>query len=70
MRFGARVKLAINGKSQEFQLVGVDEANVKAQKIAFTAPIAKAIIGKHVNESAEMKLGNETRKLQILAISY
>lgn len=70
VRFGARVKLEINGKSQEFQLVGVDEANVNAQKIAFTAPIAKAITGKHVNETTELKLGSDTRKLKILSINY
>ncbi len=70
VRFGANVQLEINKKEQQFQLVGVDEANVKKQKIAFTAPIAKAIIGKRINETAILQLGNETRSLKVIKISY
>lgn len=70
VRFGAKVQLEINGKKQLFQLVGVDEANVKEQKIAFTSPIAKAIIGKHVNETATMQLGTQKKSLKVLRINY
>ena len=70
VRFGANVQLEVNKKEQQFQLVGVDEANVKRQKIAFTAPIAKAIIGKRINETATLRLGNETRSLKVVNISY
>jgi transcription elongation factor GreB len=70
VRFGAKVKLEINGDPKRFQLVGVDEANVKEQKIAFTAPIARAIIGKHVNETALLMLGTQTKLLKIKEINY
>ncbi len=70
VRFGAKVILDFNGKTQKFQLVGVDEANVKEQKIAFTSPIAKAITGKKVGKTAELKLGNEIRNLKVLKINY
>ncbi len=70
VRFGALVKFKMNGNIQKFQIVGVDEADVKKQKIAFTAPIAKALNGKKVGEEVTFKLGNENRKIEILEISY
>ena len=70
VRFGALVELLQNGNKQEFQIVGVDEANVKKLKIAFVAPIAKAVTGKKVGDKVDFKLGEEIRKLEILKITY
>jgi transcription elongation factor GreB len=73
VRFGAIIKLRMGspaGKVQEFQIVGVDEANVKAKKIAFTAPIARVITGLWVGETADFRLGGENRKLEVLEIRY
>lgn len=72
VRFGARVELK-NLQDHTvliFQIVGVDEADVKKQKIAFVAPIVRAITGKKVGEVALLKLGAETRELEIIAVSY
>ena len=72
IRFGAHVQLenSDSKQKQEFQIVGVDEADIKKKKIAFVAPIARAITGKKVGEEVDFKLGNETRKLKILKIEY
>ncbi|CAL66526.1 GreA/GreB family elongation factor [Christiangramia forsetii] len=72
IRFGARVKLTneTSGQLQEFQIVGVDEADIKKKKIAFVAPIAKAVTGRKVGEEIDFKLGNEIRKLKVLGITY
>ena len=72
VRFGAEVKLKNLQKNtlQKFKIVGIDEANVKKQKIAFVAPIARAVTGKKIGEIAEFKLGNEVRELEILEINY
>lgn len=72
IRFGAKVKLRfIDQKiTRIFQIVGVDEADVKAGKIAFTSPIAKAIAGKKKGEVADLELGNETREIEILEVNY
>ncbi|MDR5590211.1 GreA/GreB family elongation factor [Christiangramia sp. SM2212] len=72
VRFGAIVELQnlTSNQKQEFQIVGVDEADIKKKKIAFVAPIAKAVTGKKVGEETDFKLGNEVRKLKILKISY
>jgi len=72
IRFGAHIKLKNLDSSQiqKFQIVGVDEANIKKQKIAFVAPIARAVTGKKVGETVDFKLGDEIRKLTVLEISY
>ena len=70
VRFGAHVKIKQQGRVQEFQIVGVDEANVKERKISFTAPIARAITGLYVGETADFHLGGEVRQLEVLDIRY
>jgi transcription elongation factor GreB len=72
VRFGATVTLRQHpgGHRQEFQIVGVDEANVKQRKISFTAPIARAVTGLYVGEVADFRLGSELRKLEVLNIKY
>jgi len=70
VRFGATVKFNNGKKELQFQIVGVDEANIKKRKIAFTAPIAKALIGKKVGEVAEFKRGSQVQKLKVLEIDY
>ncbi len=43
--FGSRVRFRLNGKEQELAIVGDDEADPAAGKIAFSAPLARALIG-------------------------
>lgn len=72
VRFGAQVtyKISTAPKPIKINIVGVDEADVKQRKIAFVAPIAKALTGKKVGENAELNLGGETRMLEIVKIQY
>ncbi|WP_296619913.1 GreA/GreB family elongation factor [Marivirga sp.] len=70
VRFGARVKFKMNDRVQTFQIVGVDEADVKKEKIAFTSPIAKALIGKKKGETSDFQLGKEKRKIEVVEIEY
>ena len=72
VRFGATVTLKneTNNTKQQFTIVGVDEADVTKSKIAFVAPIARAVTGAKVNDTVDFKLGNETRILTILNIQY
>jgi len=74
-RFGARVKFKIltgeqKGTIHQFKLVGVDEADIKENKIAFVAPIARALTGKKVGEIAEISMAGEKQQMEILEIEY
>ena len=47
MRFGARVMVRdADGRERRLQIVGVDEANGREGKVAFVAPIARALLGR------------------------
>ncbi|WP_031427329.1 GreA/GreB family elongation factor [Flavimarina sp. Hel_I_48] len=72
IRFGAWVTYTVNtgGKPIKIQIVGVDEADVKKNKIAFTAPIAIALTGKKAGDEAVLNLGKEKRNLHIEAVAY
>jgi len=70
VRFGSYVEFKLNGKLQSFQIVGVDEANVKEKKISFTAPIAKALMGAKKGSEINFQLGSETKTIQVLDINY
>ncbi len=72
IRFGATVGLLNEGtgKKQTFQIVGVDEADVKQGKIAFISPLARAVAGHWEGEVAELRLGGETRRLKVVSIDY
>lgn len=43
--FGSRVRFRLNGKEQELAIVGDDEADPAAGKIAFSAPLARVLMG-------------------------
>lgn len=72
IRFGATVtyRMLANKMVNTFQIVGVDEADLKLKKIAFVAPIVVAITGHKVDDIIDFKLGNEIRKIEILEIKY
>lgn len=72
VRFGAKVtyRMKSNNSTTTFQIVGVDEADIKQKKIAFVAPIAVAITGHKVGDTVNFHLGKEVRKLEILKIEY
>lgn len=70
VRFGATVSFTKGKQKLSFQIVGVDEADVQQKKIAFTAPIAKVLMGKKVGETAVFKRGDSSELLHILSISY
>lgn len=72
VRFGAIVSLEINDqkKTQTYQIVGVDEANIAKGKISFISPIAKLLLNKKVGEKALLKLSSNERIFKILSIAY
>lgn len=74
VRFGSRVTFVHAdgpqaGTERTFTIVGVDEASVKEQRIAFTAPIARALMGKRAGDTAAFQLGPNLFHLLIRTIT-
>ncbi len=75
VRFGATVTWRAlagpgAGETEQLQIVGVDEADPAAGTIAFTVPIAQALLGKGVGETAVLRAGGGERSLEIVAVEY
>lgn len=75
VRFGATVKTIVKagkqkGLERSFTIVGVDESNVKEERIAFTAPIVRVLMGKKVGEEVDFKLGDELQRIEVVSIQY
>ena len=70
--FGATVELLDldNDKAVTYQIVGEDEADIKEGKISVSSPIARALIGKEVDDVAEVQAPGGLREYEITGIRY
>ena len=70
--FGATVELEDRvAKSRvRYQIVGEDEADIKAGKVSITSPIARALIGKEEGDIAEVQAPGGPREYEVLAVAY
>jgi transcription elongation factor GreB len=71
VRFGATATVrAEDGAVRRYRIVGVDEADVAAGRVAFLAPLARALLGKRVGDAAIVKTPRGDEELELVAISY
>jgi len=70
--FGATVKLLDLDTDEEitYQIVGHDEADLKARRISFSSPVAKGLIGKLEGDEVGVTTPNGVREYEILEVSY
>ena len=70
--FGATVELEDleAGDEVTYQIVGDDEADVKAGKISVSSPIARALIGKYAGDVADVQAPGGVRSYEIIDVRY
>jgi transcription elongation factor GreA len=70
--FGATVEIENieTGEVVIYQIVGEDEADIKAGRISVGSPIARALIGKEVEDVVTVKAPGGDIEYEILAIQY
>ena len=70
--FGATVVLLDINTDEEktYQIVGVDEADIKINKISVSSPVARALIGKEEGDEVVMEVPGGTHELEILEVRY
>ncbi|MGL1919482.1 MAG: transcription elongation factor GreA [Hyphomicrobiales bacterium] len=70
--FGATVGLVDEDTEEEvtYQIVGESEADVKQGKISISSPIARALINKKVEDSAEVNTPGGGKVYEILSIAF
>lgn len=55
VRVGSKIKVRVNGKEREFEIVGSNEADPVSGKISNESPIGAALLGAHKGDSVEVK---------------
>lgn len=63
-----KIKNVANGAVMEYSIVSETEADLRAGKISIATPIAKALLGKHVGDVAEVQAPAGKIKFEILEI--
>ena len=71
VRFGATVAVrAVDGTLRRFQIVGVDEADPQHGRIAFVAPLARALLGRSVGSEVTFQSPRGVEELEVVEICY
>jgi transcription elongation factor GreA len=70
--FGATVELEDedSGTQVTYQIVGEDEADIKAGRISVGSPIARALVAKGVGDAVEVTTPGGKRNYEIIAVRY
>jgi len=70
--FGATIDLddLENNIKVTYQIVGDDEADIKAGKISISSPLARALIGKYSGDVAEVNAPGGVHEYEIIDVRY
>ena len=68
--FGATVDIETDGEKATWQIVGEDEADIKAGRISYSSPIGKALIGKESGEIVEVQTPGGVKRYEIIDVRY
>ena len=70
--FGATVILEEqdSGKKTTYQIVGVDEADIKSGKVGITSPIARALIGKTAGDEVVVNAPKGPVHYEVVKVQY
>ena len=72
IKFGAMVTLVDDETDDEvvYQIVGEDEANIKAGLLSLTAPLARALIGKTVLDTVEVQTPRGKKSYEVKRVAF
>lgn len=59
-----------SGMKVTYQIVGIDEADLKKSKVSITSPIARALIGKYAGDVVGVQAPSGIREYEIIEVSY
>lgn len=70
--FGATVTLGELGKKKQvvYQIVGTEEAEVENGKISISSPLARALLGKRIDDSVEVYSPGGSKEYQVENIEF
>lgn len=71
VHLGATVRVRTDeGAERVYRIVGIDEADAEHGVIAFVAPLARALLGKQVGDTATVHTPRGDDDLEVVSIAY
>jgi transcription elongation factor GreA len=72
IKFGAHVRLVDEDTEEErtYQIVGEYEADIERGRLNIKSPLARALIGKTVGDSVEVRTPGGEKGYEVLSVSY
>jgi transcription elongation factor GreA len=72
IKFGATVTLIDEDTDEKtaYQIVGEDEADIKSKRLAITAPLARALVGKKVGDTVEVTTPGGSKSYEISRVQF
>ncbi len=72
IQFGAEVTVIDEEteKSATYRIVGADEGDIQSGFLSYTAPLARALLGKTVGQSVEINTPSGVRSYEITKVRY
>ena len=72
IRFGATVCVQDNESEDEttYRIVGEHEADIRSGRLSITSPMARAMIGKTVDDLVEVTTPGGTRSYSVISVEY
>lgn len=58
------------GDEQELRIVGPDEFDLRKAKLSMDSPLAKALLGKRVDDEVTIVVGEQTQNYAIVSVRY
>ena len=59
-----------SGQKVTYQIVGLDEADLKMNKVSVTSPIARALIGKKVGDSVQVNTPGGGKSYEVVSVVF
>jgi transcription elongation factor GreB len=69
--FGATVELCDDkDETRSYRIVGPDETDAKTFAISMDSPLAKALLGKRVDDEVQITIGENMTTVSVVSIRY
>ncbi len=70
--FGCSVELENqdDGGAVKYQIVGEDEADIRAGRISITSPIARALVGKSEGDVVDVDAPGGVKSFEVVSVHY
>ncbi|MDD5587029.1 MAG: transcription elongation factor GreA [Alphaproteobacteria bacterium] len=72
IKFGATITLMDEDTDEDvtYQIVGEDEADIKAGLLSITSPLARALIGKQIKDSIEVSTPKGSKAYKVVKVAF